>query len=823
MPSQNLDAVLGQVRHLIDAGAALHWLKPQQKRPVESDWTSKPRYSEADLRRTYRQGYNIGIRLGEPSKTDLGYLHLIDLDIRKPELAGEAWAALLKLWPGAKSFPSVMSGSGGESRHIYLLTDKPFSKTGLARSKTFSMIWDDNKQREVRKNDWEIDLLGTGAQAVLPPSIHPDTGLPYRWERPLNLSEAWMGIGPTIPAATVAGWGANAPSEPSKADEDDELMAELLSGPLDLDEDEIERIIGDLPEDWVDDRESWVRVGAALHHQYQGSQVGFERWCKWSKESDKFDAKDSGRVWRSFKKDDHRPVRMATLIQAANAVRLNRENELTVIEAEPQIDLSDLFGDGEAGNAPVNAESPVDPKWKQKLQYGEKGDLKATAANISIIVQNDPRVRTIFGYNEFTHSIRITRDPKQVRGKGEFPAINLTGHHWRVRDSVLGASVDNEHISDLRVMIDAKLGLGGYGVKAAKADVEGAIARSAMERPYHPVRDYLESTVWDGVPRASGIFVDYLKCPDTPYHRQAGLQTLLGAVVRIYEPGHKFDFVPILEGITGKGKSTFIAILGHGWFSELVGDISDNNKMIEQMQGSWILEIPELQGFSRADMNDLKAFISRQVDKGRLAWERGVKEYPRQCIFIGSTNDEHYLRDITGGRRFWPIVCGIQDGQIDNEKLRREIGQIWAEAVNIYKDMRACQPKGTLPLFLSDGSALQEAEAMQEAKRVESPTDLIAARIEQWLNTPIGAEDGFDDLDGDAPQTYRQETCTRQIWHEALGNTAEPKQTDMITIGQAMTKIRWSRTDKVNSGPIFEQFGRVRTYIRHRKDPLFRK
>ena len=161
---------------------------------------------------------------------------------------------------------------------------------------------------------------------------------------------------------------------------------------------------------------------------------------------------------------------------------------------------------------------------------------------------------------------------------------------------------------------------------------------------------------WDNLgPRR--LFVDYLGCPEDEYHRETARLFLLGAVARAFCPGHKFDFVPILEGAQGAGKSTFIRILGLDWAGELAVDFHDNNKVIEAMQGLWIIEIAELQGFSKADTTTLKATVSRTHDKARLAWDRNPRDYPRQCVFIGSTNDDDYLRDPTGGRRFWPIRC----------------------------------------------------------------------------------------------------------------------------------------------------------------------
>lgn len=296
---------------LINFGAALHWLKPNSKAPAKEGWSTAPRADLAQLRATHEPGQNVGIRLGEPSRTPMGYIHLIDLDIRETDLADEAWAALLQLWPNARQFPNVISGSGGESRHVYFLAAQPLRGRKLAQSTGFAMVFDPRRGREVKKHDWEIDLLGTGKQAVLPPSIHPDTGLPYRWGRRFAFDLIGLGLppAPIVPESIIAGWGLSSIDD---GDEDD-LDVIVRQLPLGLDEGEIDRIIAGLPEEWVEDRDTWLRVGAALHHEYRGAAAGFDRWCEWSKQSAKFNERDQRTVWRSFKGSKN-PVRMASLI-----------------------------------------------------------------------------------------------------------------------------------------------------------------------------------------------------------------------------------------------------------------------------------------------------------------------------------------------------------------------------------------------------------------------------------------------------------------------------------------------------------------------------
>jgi len=248
---------------LIGAGASLHWLHVKAKNPVDARWSELPNRSESDLRHSYRPGQNIGVRLGQPSQVGGDFLHPVDLDIRDASKAGEAWAALLALWPAARGFPSVVSGSGGESRHLYFLSPVAMRKRKLARSDTFTMVFDSAKGRDVKKFDWEVDLMGTGSQAVLPPSIHPDTGQPYRWEtRP----ELGFPLAMQIDPESLARFGAWQQQEGSG-----EPVA-----PLDaVNHEHLARLFETLN---ADDCNDWKDVGMALHHQFAGSKEGYSIW-----------------------------------------------------------------------------------------------------------------------------------------------------------------------------------------------------------------------------------------------------------------------------------------------------------------------------------------------------------------------------------------------------------------------------------------------------------------------------------------------------------------------------------------------------------------
>jgi hypothetical protein len=777
--------IVSAVAPLVAAGVSVHWLRRRSKAPADDGWPTAETHTLDSLRASFTRGANVGIRPGANSPTDAGYLHLIDLDIRDPAQESDAWAWLLDRWPSARSAPFVVSGSGGASRHLYFFTDRPFRSRKIARSAGFAMVFDAKKERDVKKHDWEIEVFGTAKQAVLPPSIHPDTGLPYTWGREIDWSALALGIGPIVPGDTVESWGVN--EDDLSLDDDDDLFALVKARPMGLSEDEITRTVADLPEEWVEDRDYWLQVGQALHHEYQGGAAGFDRWCEWSKGSDKYERKDQAVVWRSFKGAKN-PVRMATLIKEAGVARLSRAHAefedddflalpgtavallpAPVNRADDFLALPPESAVPRKKPAPVAEVEPYDPEWRSCLQLSEEGQIKPTLHNVELIIRNDKRIRGVVGLNDFTKEIVQIANPGRfkLRKDSPKPVRQLGGALWELRDKDItdGKLWSDSHDIALRLILETPDRQGGYGLKTSDRDLVGALNRSAQSNHFHPVRDYLRSQTWDGVNRVERLFVDYVGAEDNAYHREAAMLFMIGAVTRVFEPGHKFDFVPILEGLQGARKSTFIQILGRGWSSELEGDFHDTKGMVERMQGSWIVELPELQGFSKSEVTTIKGFVSRTTDKVRLAFERRAANYPRQCVFMGSTNETEYLRDATGGRRFWPIACSV--AEIDTDRLLREIDQLWAEAIAMYDAWRATNPGGALPLYMKNAAA-EEARRLQDSRRQETVEEVIASRIEAWLEKPLGSELGFDELPGSEP-VYRQTVCLLEIWVDMMG------------------------------------------------------
>lgn len=821
------ESVLAAIVPLRAAGFGLHWLRAREKKPTGTDgigtgWSTMPVATLDELQRSHRHGLNLGVRLGEYSLLETGdYLHVIDVDIRIPGLADECWEAFDRLLPGIRAhLPCVASGSGGESRHHYFVSDSAFDSRMLAVS--------DGKHRGTDgkwHHDWEIDLFGTSKQVAMPPSIHPDTGKPYRWEREFDLDALALGAGPFIPSAVLEACGV---AETSTYEYETREPLEFKPGQLESTLDSIP--VSDL------DYDDWIRLGQALHHQFGAADEGFDLWLKHTKRSIKFTGDAQIREmrrskWRSFGKYRRKPVTMATVVSWAQDARSAALGaEFDDLDDEPETttgdsDFDDLItadADPDAwANAPEKPEldedgqpaSRVGLKWSELLtllEVNEEGGIKPTLHNLEMIVKNDPRLVGLPQLNEFTQETMQRTPPGHKGARRRNPAKEtrqLSGRVWRITDTLNGELWSDDRDFAIRSIIEAPKTQGGYGLKVSDRDLKASIVLAANDNAFHPVREFLEAQKWDRKPRVESFFTEYMGAAGDAYTRSVSRLMLVAAVTRIYEPGHKFDYAVILEGLQGKKKSTFISVLGKSWFAELDGDFHDPKQMVELMQGAWIMEIPELSGFGRADVRSIKAFISRQKDRARLAYARRAGAFPRQCIFIGSTNDKEYLKDDTGGRRFWPMECSVTE--IDTDRLGRNVDQIWAEAVALYRAMRVTQPHGTLPLYLTDPEAKATAARLQESRRVESADDAMAGRIAAWLDKPV-ASGSIDDGDP-AP---RNETCLVQIWCEALDSDMRSyNQAVAQMLGRAMRLIPgWATTGSLTTFP--NPYGRQRFYER---------
>lgn len=825
---------LSAIEPLRAAGFALHWLHPRQKRPIGERWQEAPFHSLSDLISSHRTGNNLGTRLGDASFTAAGYLHVLDMDIRVPDLADECWIALRKLLGDVvDTLPCVQSGSGGESRHLYLVTDKPFFSKRLAVSegkhRRDTTDAKTGEAKQVWSYDWEIELFGTGKQVAMPPSIHPDTGKPYVWVREFDFKLLDLGMGPEIASSVIESLGAvNTTTYAFETREPLDFKDGQLEAELDL------ISISDLHYD------DWIRFGQALHHQFGGSDAGWKLWLQHTKRSTKYDKDDRTmrKKYRSFGRYRGQPVTMATVRQWAQDARaatwkdaFDDLDDDSADAGESDDPFADILGGAAPSPAPAATEPAAKAKvtdvldddyvhevdWTSLLDLNEDGVIKPTLHNVELIVRHDPRLVGLPQLNEFTQETVQRTPPGQKakrRSKAPKQTRQLEGRIWDVEDTLNGELWSDDRDFAIRSIVEAPKTQGGYGVKLTDRDLKAAVVMAASSNCFHPVREYLSSVTWDGVPRVDQLWIDYVKAPDDAYHRSVARIMMVAAVTRIFEPGHKFDFATILEGLQGKRKSTLIKVLGRSWFAELDGDFHDAKQMIELMQGSWLMEIPELTGFGRADVRAIKAFISRQKDRARLAYARRAGEFPRQCIFIGSTNDREYLKDDTGGRRFWPVECRLGEHQeIDTDLLEQNVDQLWAEAVAVYRSMREVQARGTLPLYLVDADARVIATRLQESRRQESSDDVLVGQIAEWLDRPVN-NGGFDEELGDG-RTLRHESCTAQIWVECLGKDLGGfRHTEQGIVNRAMRRVPgWGMSDTI-SQQRFAVYGKQRVYFR---------
>ena len=431
--------------------------------------------------------------------------------------------------------------------------------------------------------------------------------------------------------------------------------------------------------------------------------------------------------------------------------------------------------------------------WLKQLEYEKRSTVvKNTLRNLLLILNNDEKLKGIV-FNQLSDGMEI---------KGEVPWEHPS-RFWRDAD-------DAQLISYVDLT---------YGTFSAR-NYDIAVTKVADDRSYHPIREFLSSLPeWDKVPRVDTILVDFLGASDNAYVRAVTRKTLCGAIARVMNPGCKFDTMLVLNGPQGKGKSTLISRLCGEWFNDslLLNDTKDKTAA-EKLQGYWILEIGELAGLKKTEIETLRGFLSRQNDIYRASFGRRATPHPRQCVFIGTTNAENgYLRDTAGNRRFWPVKTPGDAARASWEMTEEEIRQIWAEALVRYKEGE--------PLHLDNELAGMALKEQQIAMEVDEREGMVRDYLEMPLPKRWDRMDIFDrrnyicgsEFGGEREPGVRkrERVCNMEIWCECFGKErGNLKRQDANEISAIMANIEgWKKADNKVRFPIY---GIVRGYCRDR-------
>ncbi len=321
----------------------------------------------------------------------------------------------------------------------------------------------------------------------------------------------------------------------------------------------------------------------------------------------------------------------------------------------------------------VKVGSRLVPEWLACYYDKEKKRWNASRKMVILILERDPALRDVLAYNELSNNV-------QARCKWPWPH-GPAGDVTDAVDLLLG-----DYLTE------------AYGLPSiSRAALTEAIQTVAHKRRFHPIREHLQALAWDGTSRidkwllyALGETPDSRRPAMVEYLQVVGRCWLLGMINRVMEPGCKFDYCPVLEGAGGLRKSTLVEVLaGKQYFSDTPFEVGRGKEGQEQVQGLWLYEIAELTHFSKAEVGAIKAFISSKADRYRVAYGATVSNFPRQCLLVGTTNENTYLRDRTGNRRFWPIPVRKV---INTEWVAKYRDQLLAEAFALYGQGAAYTP-----------------------------------------------------------------------------------------------------------------------------------
>jgi predicted P-loop ATPase len=735
-----------EAKRYFDLGLNVHWLRKHSKAPLEEGWAGRAKRKWKELDSTYSKNLGVGAQTGNAAEISGGlYLAMLDVDLKSKQShhIAEAFAEVNRLFQNAfDTAPCVKSPNG--VRYLFL-TKKPYASRKLLRSSERVKVslptdraTDAARKRAIATGEisaedwdkgmrirpaWEIELMSNGKQGVLPPTIHPDTGVPYVWLVPLESIEDLPIIGNKKLSKALERAGlSDGPGAEFDFASDTPAPFTFTPTEVDLECSIAPPALVRLIVDGVTDAECQCAEAC----QCEKKKCRCRKECQCTGVSDNSAALFSAAMHLKrlgFSDDEI----LTVLTDEANYLgRVGYEHtgskkrwraarwveKYTLRRAEYNVSAEKAFEDPPLAAVRLSKEEAKeqeaaikkDGSWRRQLKRkpvsqaaadrGEQGPILSLIENMVLILENDVH-------------------PQIVR-RNEFTIIDVLGAPPPWREAGEGAHASDDDVPAICYWCSMK-----YGFEPSRRTVEDALNVIAVKNKFHPVQERLEALPsWDGVMRLDTWLTDHFGAENDAYYvGEVFRKFMVAAVARVYEPGTKFDWMIVLEGLTGMGKTYFGDILfGEEFYLDGIPPIKDNKEAVGLIQGAHCAEFGELSSLRSVDINVIKSFLSRRFDKVRLPYARRWSSMGRQTVFIGTTEDSEFLKADEANRRFMPIKVG----RLNVSQLKRDRDQLWAEALHIYQ--MGLEPM----LFLS-----REAEAIAREVRAEKTIEDTATLMKQ--------------------------------------------------------------------------------------------
>lgn len=424
-------------------------------------------------------------------------------------------------------------------------------------------------------------------------------------------------------------------------------------------------------------------------------------------------------------------------------------------------------------NPMMTPEERKEATWMHQLEWTSDDKIRSTEENAKLIIMNDKPLQSI-RYDEFDHCF-----------------FTLDRYPWRTPHHKFERQWRNFDENSLRVYLNEKYGFSGLqNVIDAFFDLANDEARRV-----HPVREKIKAVQWDGIRRLDSVLIDYLGAEDTLLSRSMTRKTFIAAVKRVFEPGCKHDYCLVLISPEGMHKSSFWNEVAGDFFNDSFTTFEGKDSM-ELLSGSWIVELAELSACKKSDLETIKGFLSRSIDKYRPSYGRVVEEHPRQCIFVGTTNRKSFLAGETGNRRFWPVEL-VQKPKFRYEDLASVVPQLWAEAYNYYL-------AGELTYFDTDFEQLavekQQLHTEENINKIavetwlmkQVPSNWATRTLDErrfWWTTEYKQHENNNDL------VYRKRVCAQEVAME-LFNLRYVSMKQSREVNKVLNSITWLKRAK---------------------------